>query len=466
MWRAAQAPWLGALLLFVGCADSCEPPTPDAGPPVVDAGPQEGSIFDPLSMPEAPTLSIDNFAPAVECGQCHTRHYQEWRTSMHAYAMVDPVYRAMVAVRRRDQGSKQDRFCVQCHSAIATRGGEIVEDFRFEDLSEVALDGVTCEACHKVTDVVRPYNAGHVLDEFSAMRGPIADPVESGYHASEHTTLLGSPRLCGSCHDVVERSGLDLERPFAEWSEAPPGSAKKTCQSCHMPEYEGQAAEEGPVREQLHSHRFIGVDLPLTDDFVSPEELARMRHDVRRLLSGAASVRLHAAPAVARGQQLDLYVDLKNHIEAHNLPTGSTFIRQLWLEVTATDAEGNVVYRTGHLDDNGDLRDYFSELDPYGDDDLIRLSSVLVNESGAPEIFSHRATEHISNSLSPLYERTYTLFLPTAEAAPGPLTVRARLRFRTHGPYLLRALGLEDKVERLEIYDLDADEEVVEVVGD
>lgn len=465
MRRGGARALLIGLLALSACGEQCGPPAPDAGPPLVDGGAAADPFHDPLSMPEEPTLFAGNFSKAEQCGQCHARHYEEWRTSMHAYAMVDPVYRALVAVRQRDLDGTQDQFCLQCHSPIATRGGEIVDNFRFEDLSDIALDGVGCETCHKVTEVARPFNNGHVIDQYSAMRGPISDPVESGFHASEPTDLLGTSAFCGGCHDVVEVGGLELERPYAEWLESPAPASEKTCQSCHMPTYSGQAARDAPEREGLHSHRFVGVDVPLADGFVSEEERERIRGDVRQLLEGAATIRLEAPASVPSGAQIDLLVSVRNNIDAHNLPTGSTFIRQLWVEVTATDAEGSVVYRTGHLDENGDLRDHFSELDPYGDDDLITLSSVLVGERGAPELFTHRATEHVSNSLSPLYERTFTLFIPTAAAAAGPLRIEARLRFRTHGPYLLRALGLDELVERIEIYDLDDDARTVEVVG-
>jgi hypothetical protein len=146
------------------------------------------------------------------------------------------------------------------------------------------------------------------------------------------------------------------------------------------------------------------------------------------------------------------------------LPTGSTFIRQLWLEVVVRDAHDRVVYETGTLDDNGDLRDHWSSLDPYGDPDLVSFSSSLTNAAGQPELFPWRATEHFRRTLEPLHTRTVTLFVPVPSSMDGPLSVRARLRFRSHPPFLLRALGLTELVPRVEIQDIDEASASVEVV--
>ena len=56
--------------------------------------------------------------------------------------------------------------------------------------------------------------------------------------------------------------------------------------------------------------------------------------------------------------------------------------------------------------------------------------------------------------------------MPTAEDTPGPITGRARLRFRSHAPYLLRALGLDALLERLEIHDLTQDSVEIQVASE
>ena len=93
----------------------------DPEPTPFDAGPDLANPIDPLSMPAEPLWSSARFRSAETCRACHPDHYAEWRTSMHAYAMIDPVFRGLVQVRQRDFGGERDAFCTQCHSAIGTR---------------------------------------------------------------------------------------------------------------------------------------------------------------------------------------------------------------------------------------------------------------------------------------------------------------------------------------------------------
>jgi hypothetical protein len=419
-------------------------------------------VHDPLSMPETPTLDPAMFQSAERCQRCHVSHAAEWRTSMHAYAMIDPVFRALVAVRQADYAGTQDQFCVQCHSAIGTRGGEIRAGFTFEGLSPITLEGVTCVSCHQVTELVRDHNSGHVLDPSAAMRATIEDPAPSGHHSSAYSALHGTSEFCAGCHDVVEVDGLSLERPYEEWLSSPASAEGRNCQSCHMPAVVRAVAPSGPERTS-HEHRFRGVDLPLADGFATPEEIDALRRDVEGLLRSAADVRLAVPARVRSGTTLDLVVDVESLLDAHALPTGSTFIRQLWLEVIVRDASDRVLYETGTLDGNGDLRDHWSALDPYGDADLVSFSSSLTNRAGQPELFPWRATEHFRRTLQPRHTRTVTLFVPVPAGTPGPLAVSARLRFRSHPPYLLRALGLDALIPRLEIHEVDEASATVEV---
>ena len=450
--RAFARPLVALTALAFGACGS-DDPSPDAG---LDVPPTPVEEFhDPLSRPEEPTLSVSDFRSATECAVCHPTHYEQWSQSMHAYAVHDPVFQALVKVRQEEFDGEEDQFCMQCHTAIGVRGGEIVDNFDFDELSQVVSEGVTCEGCHRVTDLERPFNSGHVIDPHAPIQGTLPDPIETEGHASVRTTLLEEPAFCGGCHDVLELDGLHLERPYAEWLESPAAAEGQNCQSCHMGTWTGQAAVQGEVREGLHDHRFIGVDLPLSDEFrQNPERLDALRDEVETLLSGSATLSLRAPQPFEVGNQLDVVIDVRNEIDAHALPTGTTFLRQLWISLRATDADGTLLYETGNLDDNGDLRDHWSELDAYGDDDLITLNSALLDVDGNPELFPWRATEHRSNAIPPAHERTWTLFVPTTDDVVPPITVEASLRFRTHPPYLLRAIGLPELITRVEVYDI------------
>lgn len=461
--RGRAAAWAWLWLAAVAC-DRHPPPAPGGGPDEGEGGEGEGEgepdtgdgrLSDPLSMPLTPTHSVDDFHVASACVECHPAQVADWAGSGHAYAMIDPVFRAAVGLRQAERDGAEDPFCLQCHSAIGTRGGEIVPGFSFDDLSPVVLEGVTCEACHKVESIERLHNAGHVLDPGGPIRGPLSDPAGNSAHASAQSALFSGAELCGSCHDLLEVNGLPLERPYAEWETSPAATAERPCQDCHMPRSSGAAAEGGPARE-LHSHRFIGPSVPLQDGSIDEAELAERRALSRGLLEGAVTLGLAAPTAPVAGERLDVVVTVQSELDAHNFPTGSTFNRQAWLELEAVDGAGARLYITGDLDENGDLRDAWSALDPYGDGDLLRFSSSLLDVTGAPTFLPWHATEHVTSSLQPLQARSFTLFVPVPEGAVGPIVLTARVRYREYGPFLLRALGLDEHIDQLEITDIDS----------
>jgi hypothetical protein len=82
---------------------------------------------------------------------------------------------------------------------------------------------------------------------------------------------------------------------------------------------------------------------------------------------------------------IEFRVQVKNGTDGHNVPTGFTGERLVWLEVTVTDREGTVVFKSGDRDPNGDLRDGHSayvhagevKLDPY----LFSLQSYFVTQN-------------------------------------------------------------------------------------
>ncbi len=443
--------WLIAIV--GGCSDPAEDP---ADSPTL-------ALVDPLSIPATPTLDPKRFRTSDTCATCHADHAREWRLSRHAFAMRDPVFRRLVAIRNVAKANQEDGFCTQCHSAIGTRGGECVQGFNFDALSPVVLEGVTCEACHKTTEVVRTFNAGHKLDAAVGMGATLSDPEDNAFHTSRTAPHMAKAEFCGACHDVVETSGLPLERPHAEWQTSPAKATGQTCQQCHMPSRQGLAATGGATRT-VHSHLFVGVETQVGGGTtMTTADRAEMNAAIGELLTSAAGLSLAVSPSTATDQQLDLVLTVTNKIAGHNFPTGSSFLRQVWVEISAKDAQGKVFYASGDLDTNGDLRDHWSELDPYGDSDLISLSSRFIDTKGDRTLFSWEAVEHTSDAIEPLRQRTWTLFLPVPKNATGPLTIEARLRFRAYGPFLLRLLGLADLIPGFPIWDIDSATATVQV---
>jgi len=79
-------------------------------------------------------------------------------------------------------------------------------------------------------------------------------------------------------------------------------------------------------------------------------------------------------------------VKVSSLTDGHNVPTGFTGERLVFLEVTVTDAAGTVIFKSGDRDPNGDLRDHYSAFVRSGevplDGSLFNLQSHFVVQNG------------------------------------------------------------------------------------
>ena len=443
---------------------ACQDPLPDS-PVTVDSEPTADSQVEPLQ-----------FESAIRCAECHPQQYEEWQTSMHAYAARSPVFDAMAGKAHRDSGAQVGTFCTGCHSVVGTEAGE-PGSFTTEDRSDLSNEGVTCDVCHSAVDHGSPIGNATLRYDTSLTLGPYASEYTEG-HMSVQSDFTTSSRLCGSCHDVFSFPALEIEQAFAEYIASPAAQEGTRCQDCHMSPTPGitggrswgpSAVVEGqnyPDRE-LATHRFIGPDYSLVDDFPYPDDLQASAQaqawtlgQIQILLENA--VELDGLQLYRNGSAVRVSVALRSLTPGHRVPTGFTSERQLWVEVVATRPDGSEVYRSGDLDTNGDLRDEHSALVQSGtvspDRDLVNLQSrnmVRVQEEGFTEVyetvFPFDANYIERRSLKPLERRE----LEYRFEEDGPVEVSVLLHYRNLPPYLLRALQVEELVERLVIFTID-----------
>ena len=406
---------------------------------------QTVGITDPLSMPRSPTVDASLLSSAKACGQCHPNHYEEWSESRHAHAMTDVVFRALVGELQAEHNGTLDRYCVQCHSAIGIRSGDVVGGFQFEELDSLTLEGATCEGCHRVSEIVRPFNSGHLIDENGPIRGP--NERMGRFHAVEENPAFRQSMFCGGCHDVFTPDMVQLESPYAEWENSPSAEAGQTCQECHMPTYEGRVAtlDDLPIRNDLHLHKFLGIDDIATTD--APQSSVDR---VLAFLRTSADLEINVEETIiSPGASFVSNYTVTNLIQGHNLPTGSTFFRQLWLHIQVADADGTVLYETGETDENGDLRDGFGTSEE-ADPDLMIFNSELKDADGQRTLRPWRTVTHEpNNTLAPGESRTLNVTINVPENVQSPLTIRAEVLFRSFPPHLLRDLGLNEYASKL-----------------
>jgi len=443
------------------------------------------------------TATLEYSSPE-ECAECHPTHYDEWQRSMHAYAAKSPSFDVISAKTYRDTSGEIGTFCTGCHTPIGEAQGEPGWTTA-ATRSDISRSGISCDYCHTVKD------NGLVIGNQEFVDGPShvkSGPYESDYtgaHATTKSDFIQSPEFCGGCHDVFKFPGLNIEQAYTEYVDSYAAEDGQSCQDCHMSPTPGVADEkpmgpsaivdgvEYPDRE-LSSHLFVGPDYALIDDFPYEDDLeasaiAQEEHllQVETLLQNSAE--LADVTVTASDSSLNIDVTVRSLTAGHWIPTGFTAERQMWLAVEVADSNGFVVWQTGDLDSNGDLRNEHSievmSGESFEDSSLVNYQALnTVNwryyeEDGTfsmdhlggtyNTVLPTDAISILRMGLQPLEERVESYEVFVASGSLTEATVTVSLYFRNLPPYIFRELGVAELAERLHVFTIDSTSVEVEL---
>jgi cytochrome c554/c'-like protein len=396
------------------------------------------------------------FLPPEVCGACHQDKYKEWRGSMHALAFEDPVYQGELNKAIRAIGHDNARNCEGCHSPAGVISGEI-KGAGLEGLGPVARAGVSCDICHSVSGVTHhqtptrgPENASLILSperdtstgRVRVKRGPFppSKGCGAGFHECQESPLHLTAELCASCHQSTHyEAHSPLGSTYSEWRGGPYGQKGVQCQDCHMVDIKTfqRVADsfERPRREEYRHYfngvNFLGYSLAETAARkAGNEQLAstfRQQYTmaVERLKSCAD---LELAPLYREGALVEVKVRVRNTRAGHSLPTHLTNIRQMWLEVTATDENGNVLLKSGGVAPDGKLEPETRMFGSEGQDESFRP---------AVDPWLVRSLPRVDTIPARGYRDAY---FGVSAPAGARVTVLARLRYRQASQDLAREI--------------------------
>lgn len=343
---------------------------------------------DKEQYPYAPSLiqwekSAAEFTDPETCGECHPQQYEEWQGSMHSMAFQDPVYQGELNLAIKAVGHDIAKQCEGCHTPAAVVTGQI-KGAGLEGLGPVAMAGVSCDVCHSIkghthwqTPSHQPENGSFILspgreEEGEAVLtkyGPFT-PDEwcgDGFHECVESPLHLQAELCASCHQVTHyESNTAIESTYTEWKNSPYAVKEIACQDCHMVELDTfirsadtfQKPERGDYRHYFNGANFLLYHLTgLAAKKAGDDELAANVQQKFDMAVGRlqAAAELEISPVYRNGDLAEIKVRVHNRRAGHNLPTSLTNIRQMWLEITATDSQGRVVMSSGKIDSKGEL---------------------------------------------------------------------------------------------------------------
>jgi hypothetical protein len=258
-------------------------------------------------------------------------------------------------------------FCATCHEVFNVNGFRIEEAFSEYKHSPAAKKGISCADCHM----------------------SIEEGVPSGFNEGPAAVVGGVPT---QPRKLTGHYFAGPDSPIIH-----PGIFPHNV----------RAAQLRTMREWLQFDYQAGwgtdeFEDNLPDDYVFPEAWRWIddRYDAREiideqleLLAWAREKRLEVmrngfalgeieVRRASQGRGLKFEIDVKSTTEGHLAPTGFDAERLVFLEVTVTDAEDNVIYSSGDRDPNGDLRDLHSAYVAAGklplDRDLFNLQSKTI----------------------------------------------------------------------------------------
>ena len=237
------------------------------------------------------------------------------------------------------------------------------------------------------SSTVHSANGMYIADNSNDKRGPFVDAVAR--HQMLYSPFHKEAAICGTCHDVSNPAFtrqpddtyipndfdtpaassdpytmFPIERTYSEWlmSEyntaegvsAPEFGGNKefvsTCQDCHMRDVTGTGCNKkgAPTRNDLPLHDLTGGNttmpelvLTLFPDEVNPEALLSGVERATYMLEKAASLDVNVEGSVVT-------VRVTNET-GHKLPSGYPEGRRIWINLKASDDQGNT-YESGAYD--------------------------------------------------------------------------------------------------------------------
>ncbi len=359
---------------------------------------------------ELPTTTNSLFAGSGVCQQCHAEQVDaagksvsivnDWRSTMMANAARDPFWRAKVShegLVNPDHKAELENVCTRCHAPTGNENAHYngQELYSIADMASdpLALDGVQCTVCHQIPqNSLGRFSGNFLIGTNKTIWGPYPDPVanpmfnNTGY-TPVYSQHIEDSRICASCHTLltnsVDNDGVATGNQFVEqaiyqeWENSDYSVQKKNCQDCHMPVItdpvviSSRPSNLAP-RTPYSKHHFQGANVfmeRILKNNAAALELnatdvqfdSTISRNLKSLQQNALDIQLSVPQRTAD----TLFVDLRLHNKSgHKLPGGYPS-RRVFVELTVSNADNKIVFRSGAMDTTGQLLQEDSTYEPH-----------------------------------------------------------------------------------------------------
>ena len=357
------------------------------------------------------------FASSEECIQCHGHDtagvasvdaegndvnvVDHWQSTMMANAAKDPFWRAKVShevLLFPELKTEIESSCTDCHAPLGFFNAKLLgaTEYTIEDMlaDSLALDGVSCLACHQQSDedLARFFSGQLNIDTNHVAYGPYLSPLispmaaETGY-IPEHSEHIEDAGICGSCHTLITESldeaGNPLDNSFVEqatyheWLNSDYNEQNITCQQCHMPNLGEQgifiaAGYETVPRSPFYLHQFAGANVQmlqiLKDNInilglnATPEEFDYTIQSTKNMLQ--FNTLQAELSLIDRSSDTAYFEVFLQNLAGHKFPSGYPSRRAV-VQFIVEDDIGNTLFESGKYNPDFTLADEDVPYEPH-----------------------------------------------------------------------------------------------------
>ncbi len=402
------------------------------------------------------------FAASGECKGCHgydpaeiasitsegedINVVDDWRATMMANSAKDPFWRAKVSHESLVTASLQEEIessCTDCHAPLGFYNAMHIgmPHYTMNDLKmdSVALDGVSCGACHQISPdgvglTFSGIDINYVEDTiYGQYEDPFAGPMQSfvGFMPvySEH---IQKSEVCASCHTLItETIGLDgipngsefvEQATYHEWVNSNynvEDESAMECQTCHMTRVDDNIVIAsnllflGP-RNPFFKHDIVGGNTFMLEMMKEHRDTLDIRANESQYNSVISStldmlqnnsVDMLLTEVERTSDTLHVDVELTNKA-GHKFPSAYPS-RIAYVQVLAISADNDTIFRSGVLDEEYELieRDdeYEQHYDHINSESQVQIYELVMgDETGAETtILSQAEVALKDNRLTP-----------------------------------------------------------------
>ena len=235
-------------------------------------------------------------------------------------------------------------LCGACHDVNLVNGFRLEEAFSEYKHSPAAEKGISCQDCHMG---VKPGVVSGYREE------PAAVVNEKPTKPRKRTNHM----FIGPDYSVVHPGIFPHNTKAAELASIREWLTFDYKAGWGTDAFESKKSEDFkfPKRWQSADDRYDAYDI-IKDNLELLDEANKARKEILR--AGYEIGEMKVTRASANG--IAFSVEVRNATEGHGVPTGFDAERLVFLQVDVKDKDGNIVFQSGDLDPNGDVRDTHS----------------------------------------------------------------------------------------------------------